>query len=86
MAYYIIALAIVLLLILLCFKLLRYFSGSSNPGSLSKYFQQGNLKVTEQIFLDNHSKIITVTRSNTSYIIYSGKHNEFLIDKYENDN
>lgn len=68
------------------YVLLKVIQKYSNIGSRSKLDSRGNgLKIENIVYIDEGTKIVDISsKSGSNYVIAVGKHNSFLIEKYEN--
>ena len=66
--------------------LLRIVQKYSNIGSRSKSGSRGSgLKIENIVYIDEGTKVVDISsKSGSNYVIAVGKHNSFLIEKYEN--
>lgn len=76
------SLALVIALLYSVLKLIQKYTkfGASNSFTEKK----GSISINSIAYIDVGSKVINFECNNKNYIVLLGKHNNLLIDKYEN--
>jgi hypothetical protein len=75
------ALILVIFLIILSIGLYNRFL--QNNKYIAKLIRRKNLRISESIIIDQHNKVIELSRKNKKHLILIGKNSEILLDTYE---
>jgi hypothetical protein len=75
------ALILVVFLIILSIGLYNRFL--QNNKYIAKLIRRKNLRISESIIIDQHNKVIELSRKNKKHLILIGKNSEILLDTYE---
>ncbi|MDF2965962.1 MAG: hypothetical protein K0Q51_1350 [Rickettsiaceae bacterium] len=56
-----------------------------NNKYLAKLIRRKSLRISETIIIDQHNKVVEISRKNKRHLVLIGKNNEMLLESYEED-
>ena len=75
------ALILVIFLIILSIGIYNRFL--QNNKYLTKFIRRKHLRISETIIIDQHNKVIEISRKDKKHLVLIGKNSEILLDTYE---